>query len=93
MKAKKNGKEVEFAKRTKVAVEKNHITESTTKGRIILTSYGFIEDDKKQLDDFKKKYSDKWSSILGTDNFDIVEDNKEWEENSDFTGITDNDTE
>ena len=93
LKAKKNGKEVEFAKRTKVAVEKNHITESTTKGRIILTSYGFIEDDKKQLDDFKKKYSDKWSSILGTDNFDIVEDNKEWEENSDFAGITDNDTE
>ena len=37
IKATKNGKEVEFAKRTKVSCDKNHVTGITTKGTITMT--------------------------------------------------------
>jgi len=44
LKATKNKNEVEFAKRTKISVDKNHITDVTTTNKIIITPYGFIED-------------------------------------------------
>lgn len=80
IKATKNGKDVEFAKRTKVSVDKNHITGLQTNGRVIMTIHGFIEDDKKQLDAYKKDHSHEWVSILGEGKFDVIEDNSEWEE-------------
>ena len=74
IKAVKDKREVEFAKRTKVAVDKNHITEVTTTGRIVMTPHGFIEDDKKAIDGYKKEHSQEWLSILGSKDFDIVEE-------------------
>jgi len=72
IKATKGGKDVEFAKRTKVAVDKNHITGVQTKGSVIMTVHGFIDDDKKAIDNYKKDHSEEWLRILGSDDFDVV---------------------
>jgi hypothetical protein len=74
IKAQKNGKEVEFAKRTRVSVEKNHINGITASAKILITPHGFILDDKKYIDKYKKTYSNDWLNILGTADFDLVEE-------------------
>jgi hypothetical protein len=45
-----------------------------------MTVHGFIPDDKKAIDDYKKEHSKEWLQILGTTDFDIVEED-EMEEN------------
>jgi len=74
IKATKNGKEVEFAKRTRISCDKNHVTGITAVDKVIMTVHGFIKDDKKELDDYKKKYSDDWLKVLGSNTFDVVEE-------------------
>lgn len=74
IKATKNGKEIEFAKRTRISCDKNHVTGITAVNKVIMTVHGFINDDKKDLDEYKKKYSDQWSKILGSTTFDVVEE-------------------
>ena len=76
IKATKDGKDVEFAKRTKISVDKNHVTGVQTKGTTVITVHGFIEDDKKAIDAYKKEHSKEWLAILGTDSFDIVEEDE-----------------
>jgi mannitol-specific phosphotransferase system IIBC component len=80
MKATKNSKEVEFAKKTKISCDKNHINNVTTKATVVMTSHGFITDDKKYIEKYKKEHSSEWIPILGEGKFDVVEDNSEWEE-------------
>jgi RecA/RadA recombinase len=63
--AQKNGRTLVFAKRTKIQVEKNHITEATTSARIIMTAHGFIEDAESALNAYKKAHRHEWLSILG----------------------------
>ena len=74
IKATKNGKEVEFAKRTRISCDKNHVTGVTAVNKVIMTVHGFINDDKKELDEYKKKYSDQWTKVLGSSTFDVVEE-------------------
>ena len=74
IKAQKNGREVEFAKRTKVSIEKNHINGITASARILVTPHGFIKDDKKDVEKYKKDHRHEWLEILGTGDFDIVEE-------------------
>lgn len=74
IKATKNGKEVEFAKRTRISCDKNHVTGVTAVNKVIMTVHGFIKDDKKELDEYKKTYSDQWMKVLGSTSFDIVEE-------------------
>ena len=74
IKATKNGKEVEFAKRTRISCDKNHVTGITAVDKVIMTVHGFIKDEKKELDDYKKKYSDEWLKVLGSSTFDVVEE-------------------
>ena len=74
IKATKNGKEVEFAKRTRISCDKNHVTGVTAVNKVIMTVHGFIKDDKKELDEYKKNYSDQWTKVLGSNTFDIVEE-------------------
>jgi hypothetical protein len=81
IKAQKNGKEVEFAKRTKVACDKNHITGMQTKGTVVMTVHGFIDDEKGAIDLYKKTHSSDWVTVLGSADFDVVEDNSEWNDN------------
>ena len=81
IKATKNSKEVEFATRTKVSCDKNHVTGITTKSTVVMTPHGFISDDAKVIDKYKKEHSNEWASVLGTSGeITIVEDNSEWEE-------------
>lgn len=74
IRAVKDGKQVEFAKRTNVQVEKNHISGVTTKGRIAMTQHGFIEDSKKAVDTYKNDHKDKWFEIFGSSDFDLIEE-------------------
>lgn len=74
IKAIKDGKTVEYAKRTNIQVDKNHINGVTTRGKIIMTSHGFILDDKRALDKYKDQTKDKWFSFFGTTDFDLIED-------------------
>lgn len=75
IKATKNGRDVEFAKRTKISVDKNHITGITTSARIIATPHGFIRDNSSDLEKYKKIHRHEWLTILGADDFDVVEEN------------------
>lgn len=74
IKAVKDGLQVEFAKRTNVQVEKNHIGGVQSRGRIVMTTHGFIPDDKKAIDDYKKQHKDHWLKLVGTMDFDLVEE-------------------
>ena len=74
IKAVKDGKQVEFAKRTNLQIDKNHINGITTRGRIIMTPHGFIDDTDKALKDYKSEQAPEWSKILGGMDFDIFEE-------------------
>jgi hypothetical protein len=87
IKAQKDGKDVEFALRTKVACDKNHVNGITTKNTVISTVHGFIPDDPKEVTKYKKEHSHEWADILGEGNYKTVEDNSEWNEKSDITDI------
>jgi hypothetical protein len=39
-----------------------------------MTVHGFIDDDKKALDNYKKQYSHQWLKTLGSKDFDVVEE-------------------
>jgi hypothetical protein len=89
IKATKNGKDVEFAKRTKVAVDKNHVNGVTTMGRVIMTPHGFIEEDPKAINEYKKEHSHEWLQVLGSTDFDIVEEHEVAEDVRDIFDNTD----
>ena len=52
IKAIKDGKQVEFAKRVNLQIDKNHINGVTTRGRIVMTPHGFINDNDKELKNY-----------------------------------------
>lgn len=81
LKAQKEGREVEWANIVKVSVDKNHYTGIQTSGRIVSTVHGFIRNDPKEIAQYKKEHSHEWAKILGSDSFDIVEE----EDNSEVT--------
>ena len=74
IKAIKSGLQVEFAKRTNIQIEKNHINGIQSRGRIVMTPHGFIFDDKKAIDKYKDEHKDRWLTLLGTVDFDLVEE-------------------
>jgi len=78
----KNGKTVEFAKRTNIQIDKNHINGIQTKGRLIMTPYGFIEDSDKALKKYKKEHTKEWGEILGGKDFDLIEEEDQTYEDS-----------
>ena len=41
-----------------------------------MTVHGFIDDDKKAIDNYKKEHSKEWLSILGSDDFDVIEEDE-----------------
>ena len=67
-------KEIEFALKTKVSCDKNHVTGVTAKGTIVSTAHGFIKNSPNEINKYKKEHSKNWASILGSDDFDIVEE-------------------
>jgi hypothetical protein len=82
VKAQKGGKEIEFALKTKVSCDKNHVTGVTAKGTIVSTAHGFIKNTPNAITKYKKDHSDNWAAILGSNDFDIIE-----EENTEFDGV------
>jgi RecA/RadA recombinase len=85
--AQKDGKKVEFALRTKIACDKNHVNGITTKGTIISTVHGFIPDDAKIVSKYKKEHAHEWIDILGKGDYVIQEDDSEWSEKEHITDI------
>jgi RecA/RadA recombinase len=79
IKAIKDGKQVEFAKRTNLQIDKNHINGITTKGKIVMTPHGFIEDTDKALKSYKDDHVAEWSKILGGMDFTIFEEDDSYE--------------
>lgn len=81
IKATKNGKEVEFAKRTKISCDKNHVNDVTSTSKVIMTAHGFIDDTKPAIDKYKKEHSKDWLKTLGASDFDVIietdEDNRD----------------
>jgi len=83
----KDGKKVEWAKKVKVAVEKNHINGITSTGKIVVTPHGFISETKKDMDNYKKAHQDEWGKILGAGPFEVV---TEGNEDEDFSNLVSN---
>ena len=74
IKAIKDGKQVEFAKRVNLQIDKNHINGVTTRGKIVMTPHGFINDNDKELKEYKNENAQAWKDILGGADFTIVEE-------------------
>jgi len=74
IKAIKDGKQVEFAKRTNIQIDKNHINGVQTRGKIVTTPHGFINDSDKDLKNYKNSHTKEWAEILGGGDFTIIEE-------------------
>jgi len=82
--AQHKGKKVEFAKRTKIAIDKIHadcgIATSTT---VIVTPHGFIPDTKEAEKAYKAAHAHEWfGEKVDIEKLQIIEDSSEWEESS-----------
>jgi len=82
--AQHKGKKVEFAKRTKIAIDKIHadcgIATSTT---VIVTPHGFIPDTKEAEKAYKAAHAHEWfGEKVDIDKLTIIVDDSEWDESS-----------
>jgi len=80
IKAIRDKKEIEFALKSKVACDKNHVNGITTKGTIVATVHGYIKDTPSSIEKYKKEHSNEWTPVLGSGTFSVVEDKSDWEE-------------
>ena len=87
IKAIKNKKEVEYAVRTKVSCDKNHVTGLQTKSTVVATIHGFIGET--EIEKYKKEHAHEWVDILGSGEFEVVEDNSEWNESKEVIVLVD----
>lgn len=78
------GKKVEFAKRTKISIDKIHADCGiATTSTVIVTPHGFMNDDANDIKDYKKEHAHEWFSsedLSNVDELEIIEDTSEWEE-------------
>ena len=86
IKAIKDGKQVEFAKRVNIQIDKNHINGVTTRGKIVMTPHGFINDNDRELKAYKEDRKDEWKAILGGGDFRVIEEDQSY---SDITSYVD----
>jgi hypothetical protein len=82
IKAVKDGKSVEFAKRTKIAIDKIHADCGVaTASTIIVTPHGFISDTPNAIAKYKKEHASEWfNGLTDVDDLQITEDSSEWDE-------------
>jgi hypothetical protein len=78
------GKKVEFAKRTKVAIDKIHADYGiATASTVIVTPHGFIPDTPEAIKEYKKEHAHEWfSEQVDVADLIQIEDNSEWNESS-----------
>jgi hypothetical protein len=74
IKAVKDKKEVEFGKRVRVQVEKNHINGITTTTKVIATPHGFIKETPGAIDKYKKEHRHEWLNVLGDGEISVIEE-------------------
>ncbi len=84
IKAIKDGKQVEFAKRVNIQIDKNHINGVTTRGKIVMTPHGFINDNDRELKEYKEARKDDWAAILGGGDFRVVEEDQAYSDIDSF---------
>ena len=84
IKAIKDGKQVEFAKRVNIQIDKNHINGVTTRGKIVMTPHGFINDNDRELKAYKEEMKDEWKAILGGGDFRVVEEDQAYTDITSF---------
>jgi hypothetical protein len=84
IKAIKDGRQVEFAKRVNVQIDKNHINGVTTRGKLVMTPHGFINDSDRELKDYKDARKEDWAKILGGEDFRVVEEDQAYTDISSF---------
>ena len=84
IKAIKDGKQIEFAKRVNIQIDKNHINGVTTRGKIVMTPHGFINDNDRELKEYKDARKDDWAAILGGGDFRVVEEDQAYTDISSF---------
>jgi hypothetical protein len=84
IKAIKDGKQVEFAKRVNIQIDKNHINGVTTRGKIVMTPHGFINDNDRELKTYKEDRKDDWKKILGGEDFRVVEEDQAYTDITSF---------
>jgi hypothetical protein len=65
--ATKDKQVIEWGLKTKIQVDKNHVTGHVGKGTIISTAHGFIKDTPSSIDNYKKEHKSSWVQILGND--------------------------
>lgn len=65
IKVTKNGREITFASRVKVQIEKNHVNGVSTTSKVIVTPTGYIADDKKAIEKYQKEHMPYFISLLG----------------------------
>ncbi len=82
--AQHKGKKVEFAKRTKIAIDKIHADCGiATTSTVIVTPHGFIPDNKDAEKEYKKTHAHEWfGENVDIESLQIIEDSSEWEESS-----------
>ena len=73
----KGGKKVEFAKRTNIQIDKNHINSTATRGTLVMTAHGFIPNTDKAIKAYKDEHKDEWGQKLGGLDFKLVEEEEE----------------
>jgi len=84
IKAIKDGKQVEFAKRANIQIDKNHINGVTTRGKIVMTPHGFINDTPNELKKYKDANSSDWAKVLGGGDFTVIEESEEVNDTSQY---------
>ena len=84
IKAIKDGKQVEFAKRVNIQIDKNHINGVTTRGKIVMTPHGFINDNDRELKAYKEDRKEEWKQILGGGDFRVVEEDQAYSDITTF---------
>jgi hypothetical protein len=83
------GKKVEFAKRTKISIDKIHADCGiATASTVIVTPHGFITDTPEAVKEYKKDYAHEWfEEITDVESLQITEDASEWDESRSISPI------
>ena len=84
IKAIKGGKQVEWGKRTNLQIDKNHVNGIQSRGKIVMTPHGFINDNDKEIKTYKDAHAEAWRDILGGIDFDIMEEDQEVQDITSF---------
>lgn len=75
LKVKKKGKEIVWGTRTRVEIEKNHLTNLTTRGKLLVVAEGFIlEEDAKA---YIESHANEWLEYLDANSLDELEFDEE----------------